>query len=426
MAPSPTISPKKPTVSVVPAAIKLSIFDNDIDLSDKIGPRLYSIGSEPLPTKFTGGGKDLRIFVSALESRAKKCRWGPTILTFQTPDGTTVNLLQDYGRITMEALRIARDIRRTIPVTTLTLARPQIDSSMMFECIESSLDEKVHKKLLLKAKDIDYDGPMLFKQIIEDTFVTTTATTFNTKTNLFSMDLKDYKHNIVEFHEDVTNKVASLQAVGHSHSDTDLCVGLFKAYATSENAIFKNHIEFLKSEYNEARITSGEALMHKVEAKYDDMLKHKQWKNVKAEDDKNVIALQATLKSLTEVLKERPKPNPEGYKKQEGKNSWKFDPSLGTNGSYTRKTGDKEKTYRWCTGPGHGGKPMWVIHEPGTCTSEGKPARVPETPGNSGTGNPTQQDPEAAIQALKAVLENNAFGDDNNAQLSAILAVLKL
>jgi hypothetical protein len=421
MVTTPTKSPPA-TTSAVPTIIKLSIFDNEIDLSDKIGPKLYSIGSESLPTKFTGGGKDLRIFVNALESRAKKCRWDTTILTHQTANGASVNLLQDYGRVTMQTLRTARDNRRAVVITTIAQARSQIDSSMMFECIENSLDEKVHKKLLLKAKDIDYDGPMLFKQIIEDTFVTTTATTFNTKTNLFSMDLKDYKFNIVDFHEDVTNKVASLQAVGHDHSDTDLCVSLFKAYATSENTIFKNHIEFLRSEYNEARITSGDALMHKVEAKYDDMLKHKQWKSVKLQDDKNAIALQATLQSLTDAIKARPKPNSEGFKKQEGKNSWKFEPSLGKNGSYTRKTGDKEKTYRWCDGPGHGGRPMWVIHEPGTCTSEGKPKLVTTDSDNSNG----QQDPEAAIQALKAVLENNAFGDDNNAQLTAILAVLKL
>ena len=46
-----------------------------------------------------------------------------------------------------------------------------------------------------------------------------------------------------------------------------------------------------------------------------------------------------------------------------GNQAWKLDKSLGTNGTYVKGS----TTYKWCTGPGHHGVGMWVVHEPGSC-----------------------------------------------------------
>ncbi len=89
-------------------------------------------------------------------------------------------------------------------------------------------------------------------------------------------------------------------------------------------------------------------------------------------------------------------------------------------------------TYKWCTGPGHGGKPMWVCgHEPGACDENYKGNdRNSSRKSNSDSGASDAKtgnggDAEASIQALRAVLEDTDFGDDPSAQIMACLALLR-
>ncbi len=118
--------------------IDTSIFDTEIDLSSKEGARLYEVRSAALPNTFSGHGKDIRVFINGLKNRAKKCNWTRTILQVNL-NGQTLNLLKDYGRIPMDALKQLRQNRKDNPPTTLAEARASIHSSMMFECIEKSL-----------------------------------------------------------------------------------------------------------------------------------------------------------------------------------------------------------------------------------------------------------------------------------------------
>jgi hypothetical protein len=354
----------------------VSIFDREIDLSTKEGIRLFEIGTEPLPTPFSGHGKDLRLFINALHNRAKKCKWvGPgSIMEFDV-NGQKLDLLKDYGRIPIDIIKKVRDDRNARTPTSVAETRSTIDSTMMFECIEKSLDPRVANKLLKQALSIDRDGPTIFKQIIENTFVTTTPTTFATKTELFSLHLKDSKYNIVVFHEDVREKVTSLEAVGHSTADIDLIVSLFMAYDTSDNDIFKLDVRMLKNAYDRGDLVTSDELMEATEAKYDELVKTNKWEAAKPKEDPNLIALTATVKTLTDALQaKKSSDNRSGNSnpnRQRGSaaGSWKYDPSLGSDGTYTRKVDGKDpKIYKWCTGPGHGGKPMWVCgHEPGSC-----------------------------------------------------------
>ena len=130
----------------------------------------------------------------------------------------------------MSVLKAKCLARQSGTCSTHTEARASIGSTRMFECIEKSVNSRVAAKLLKQAPSIDRDGPVMFKQVIENTFVTTGTTTFATKVDLFSLDMKDSKNNVIEFHEDVREMVVSLDAVGHATSDMDLVVSLFMAY----------------------------------------------------------------------------------------------------------------------------------------------------------------------------------------------------
>jgi hypothetical protein len=424
-----------PPTPIRSSAIRVasSIFDQEIDLASKEGARLYQIGSEALPVSFSGLGKDLRMFVNGLANRAKKCMWSKEIMEIVV-QGETLHLLKDYGRIPMSVLKAERAARQGRIVTTQAEARSSIDSAMMFECIENSVDSRVAAKLLKQAPSIDRDGPVMFKQIIENTFVTTTPTTFATKTDLFSLDMKDSKNNVVGFHEDVREMVVSLEAVGHATSDMDLVVSLFMAYEKSDNDLFKLEIRLLKSLYDRGTITSSDQLMEATEAKFDELVKLKKWRAAKPTEDPNLIALTLQVKALTDKLatagtsSSKSGPNSRrGGTTSGALGGWKYDPSLGSNGTYKRAVeGRDPKMYKWCTGPGHGAKAMWVCgHEPGACVEN----YDRNASGSTGDAKPatsnSADDPEASIQALRAVLEDNDFGDDPTAQLAACLALFR-
>lgn len=79
----------------------------------------------------------------------------------------------------------------------------------------------------------------MLKQIFENTLVTATPTTFPTKTELLSLDLRKSKHSIITFHVDVREKYLSLEAVGHKIANIVVSVSLFMVYKTSESELFK-------------------------------------------------------------------------------------------------------------------------------------------------------------------------------------------
>jgi hypothetical protein len=83
---------------MVVATFSYSIFDAEIDLTTRDGVKLYNSGSQALSTIFNGDTKDLLMFLNDLSSRSEQCKW-ESIVTFGTH-----NLLEDYGRITLNKL----------------------------------------------------------------------------------------------------------------------------------------------------------------------------------------------------------------------------------------------------------------------------------------------------------------------------------
>jgi hypothetical protein len=372
---------------------------------------------------YTGEGKDLLRLLQLVKDRSRLCGWDNIIQI------ASLNLLTDYGSITIEQCALARDRRLTLTTGGTATVRDNFDTSaaeLMYHCLIASLSDKTHKKLLTKLPEIDYDGPLLLRQLIMDTFVTTLSSTFENKASLFALNLKLYSYNVVKLHEDVATKLASLSAVGRAHDDNDLIINLFQAYETATNDDFLAHVKYLKSDYNTGKLTSPHALMHAVEEKYHDLTQSHSWKPKKEAD---VVALTAQLQSLADSLQGKgdKKPIKDNASKNDGsKSKWKYDKSSGTNGKLEKN----DKTYHWCEGPGHGGTPMWTIHESGTCTNSAPPKKG-KTNAPSGESTPSETGTTTSsnvIHALKAVIDNadpSSFNDDNNAQLQAILAVIQ-
>ena len=106
--------------------ILLSPWEGDIDLSSKTGKSLWDKGIKPLNTKFTGYAKDLVRFMADVKNCADKCKWDDILLIHGK------HLLKQYGEITADQVKNARDTRIQAVPTMLEEACPQVNGRMMF------------------------------------------------------------------------------------------------------------------------------------------------------------------------------------------------------------------------------------------------------------------------------------------------------
>ena len=203
------------------ATILFSPWQGDIDLNTKQGKALWDEGIRPLETKFTGYAKDLVRFLACVQNQVAKCQWNAIIII------AGKNLLKSYGEITRDQVTAARDVRNAIVITTLAEARPRMNSLMMFHFIYNSLDSMPQKKLSTRLENIQQDGPLLLKLVLDDTFIATTASTFLIKEKFYDLHLKKYRWNVLSLNQDIREKMVDLVAAGHKADETDMIIALF-------------------------------------------------------------------------------------------------------------------------------------------------------------------------------------------------------
>jgi hypothetical protein len=389
-----------------PQIILLSPWDGDIDLSTKAGKSLWDEGIKPLENKFSGNGRDLVRFLADITNRAKKCKW-QTLLTINNK-----SLLTHYGEITTQEVIAAKTARDLVPVTTLADARDKVNALMMYHFIYDSLGANPQKKLSTKLLDINQDGPLLLKVVLDQTFVATQASTFAIKERFYELTLKKYKWNVQALNQDVREKLIDLIAAGNASDDSDTMISLFRAYKTATNEEFSNAVDFWKNEWSSGLLTTAEQLMDKADMKYVELRELGTWGKRSTKDDQ-IIALTSQVEALkkSDSATTKQEDKSKGKKGQKG-SKWKNDRSLSA-GKELKKNG---KTYKWCTGPGHNGTGMWVVHEPGTCTNGGSKGQAKS---QTSASKPNDK------QALTTILKNKGFDDDElESKVEAILAVM--
>jgi len=280
----------------------------------------------------------------------------------------------------------------------------------MYHFIYDSLGPMPQKKIATKLDEIDEDGPTLLKVVLDDTFSAMMITTFSIREKFHELNLKKYRWNVQLLNQDVREKRVDLLAAGMRSDESDMIFSLFKAYSTSTNEEFKQTITYWKNEYTSGVWTTAEDLMVRAEAKYIELRDLGTWGKKSPKDDQ-IIALTSKVSELEGSEKK----DGSGKKKNKGKAVvWKLDKKL----SKTNELQCNDKTYHWCTGPGHGGTGMWVVHAPGTCTASKK---------NKGSKKDSNQNSgalshEALAAALKA--SGDLSDDEVQSKLEAILAVI--
>ena len=219
-------------------------------------------------------------------------------------------------------------------VTTLAEARPQINALMLFHFVYNSLGPAAQKKLNTRLAEIDQDGPLLLKTVLDDTFVASTASTFTIKEQFYDLNLKKYRWNVLSLNQDVREKKVDLMAAGHATDETDLIITLFRAYATATNEEFNNAILFWKNEWTSQAFTTAEELMTRADAKYVELKSMGTW-GKRSDKDEQIIALTAKVNELFRKASQKDKPGSDGGKKNTVP-KWKYDRSLSKTTNYDK------------------------------------------------------------------------------------------
>lgn len=374
----------------------------EIDLTTKAGKALWDEGIKPVENKFTGYGKDVIRFLADVKNRATKCHW-TNLLQFHGRD-----LLTQYGEIHLTHVKAARTIRNAAVVNTLREAQPRIQAAMMYHFIYESLGTVPQRKVSTKLDEIEQDGPTLLKVVLDDTFVATKAQAFSINERLFDMHLKNFKWNVQLMNQHVREKMQDLVASGNTSNETILITALFRAYSSATNEEFKNALLYWKNEYNSNAWTRAEALMDKADAKYMELRDLGTW-GKRSTKDQQLIALTSKIDAATK------KKAKTGGNNDKSTTSWRYDKSLSSGKEYSRNG----KTFKWCTGPGHGGIGMWVRHEPGTCTDD--PSYQKKDSSKKSEGNSGKFDKTALTSMLKA---QGLSEEEVESKVEAVLAVI--
>jgi hypothetical protein len=283
-----------------------------IDMASTEGIKLYDKGSKPLdrdePIACTQ--QDLYRALRLIDLRADEYGWN------REHDGILwIPKEGDNGEVSLEMITtaygvVSYDDVRTYEETYIgTETREAQDNHMLYHAIMKSLSKEAKNKILLKKKEYMIDaGPsanLLIKILVRECHLDTNATVSTIRQNLTELDhyMVTVGYDISKFNDHVRVLVEGLETRGAV--STDVMVNLFKGYANAKDKHFKQYIRTKKDAYDEAE---GEApfdeskLMVLAENKYKDMKTNETW-NAPSEQEQQLVALQAQIKSLKEKRK---------------------------------------------------------------------------------------------------------------------------
>jgi hypothetical protein len=113
-----------------------------------------------------------------------------------TQDKNGVDLYEDIiyrtSLLTIDQVRDARELRQN-----LNNDREILDVEMMYECLKSSIEEDVATSIATKYEDIDQDGTMLWKVIMDNLSNKATKQQVRLcKATVRNLKMADYDNNV--------------------------------------------------------------------------------------------------------------------------------------------------------------------------------------------------------------------------------------
>jgi hypothetical protein len=371
-----------------------------IDYRTKTGTALYQAGIKQLiPDKaFELTPTDVRALIAALKVKVQEQKWDDIFeipIQIDHPDDGTLDLLTEYGIITME--QIEAHARTYIAESS----RDAQNNYMAYLCLEHSLSttacatihqHEIHFKLNIEGTS-HISAASFFKTILKEAYTDSNATTKNIRDKIAALPtyIGTISYDVKAFNEYVHDCVNELAVRGQVTND--LLNNLLKAYKTVPDAQFKIFITNREDKYDAGEDITENALMDLAQNKYTTLKDRNEW-NAPTPDQEKLIALATKVESVSKALKTKGRhksqqsdanqPEASSPGKNNGKKNkqyreppaWKLKPPA-KGESHTKK--NNNKTFNWCKN-----HKMWTLHTTAECKGvapkgEGtKPAAKPD------------------------------------------------
>ena len=428
-------------------ALTIHPYANPLNLADRTGIALFSQGSAELDTEFDGKTSNVTTFIAELQARAKKCCWRIMNIEWTDAAGNAhiASILTDHGTIPDSAINDLHtaftnydDGTTAIPDVGLNSGRDHraavkmcIDRKMLHQCIEKSLSEKYKKSIAVKIPEFKEDGILFLHWILKECHMTSTLATRDHKLEYANLRLAKCGNNVAQLHLKFDTKLFNLKQAGKTIEEDDQIMYHFEAYKSYQNQQFQLYVMNLEGQWSAGTITTVKELRDKITAHVQDMIRNKQWNKTPATTEFQATALPAEEGSDSKKGKGRGGRKPKSTtsdasaaeKLKERNAKWKFEKNGNSN-----TTVKNDKTYQWCTGPGHFGVHMWVRHEPGCCNndraSSGTQAQANVTETSGGRGGSKKKMSKSKFRAMvtEELQGANSFNDDLSGLIDSIVA----
>jgi hypothetical protein len=289
-----------------------SIFDSDIDLSTHDGRKMYSMACKPLGVILKSDGSNKLAFRNAFKDRVRTCVWSNHMLIHNgTQDEAGVNLYEDVIDrtllLTIEQVRTVREVRQGDADE-----RELLDVEMMYECLKSSIEEDVATSIATKYDDIDRDGTMLWKVLMDNLSNKATKQQVRLwKATLRTLKMADYDNNVKVMNTEISKIVLNLNNA--DQEPEDLADHILAAYKKAPCNEFAVYITSLENEADrEDRDLDSDTLMDQGLTKYEALVTSGEY-STSDPKDAQILALQTQVQNLADsVTKWRAKTDKRG------------------------------------------------------------------------------------------------------------------
>ena len=412
-----------------------------IDLGTREGIAIYKQGAKGLETKFDGQPASIKPFLD--ETKVHACTHGfrEAYRVNVAPDGAADDEkdiwdLTDKAQCTNAIARITGDAgyanMKAKLEGTAAADRGEVTAyikiTMLYAHVRDSLTPDLRKKYAPELSDYLNNGTLLLLHILGDTIGSTYLARQNEKTKLETMKFKECGYDITKLHNKMRQTRATVQQLRGTVSDEDQMANLIRAYRTQDVPEWLQHVNNLESKLATGDITRIAALQEQA-ATYVALLKSsKKWKAQGSSESSNTRQAHGTERPQASGGRNSGASSDTSrdakIERLKQKNaSWKFQRNKSPTATYEHNG----KTFHWCTGPGHMGVPMWVAHDPSSCTTNFTPGGSSNSRSSgggrnsgreshtserrSGTNRPTRAQ-RKAFKAETAKLIQEASGDD--------------
>ena len=270
-----------------------------IDFTTSEGNKLNKASVAALPYKFDVESQSINTFNEILMDRCITSGWNnpaADILNINV-DGEELNLIEDYGQLTME------NIRAHCATYISNPTRQAQHQFQMYQCLMASLTDAGRLKIVTEGASYTVNGikcgPLLFKFLMNKAAIDSRASITYIRENLAALDsyMAKVQSNIIAFNKYVKEQRTDLKARGGRTED--LLTNLWKAYLLASDKTFVRYIQNKKDAYDEGQDINEDSLMQLAENKYKTLVNEDKW-NALTMEQKQIISLTAEVKGIKE------------------------------------------------------------------------------------------------------------------------------